>query len=303
MNQELRRKSSAECENMVMISIGKPFDMSRIQIVLAVIIPLTSPCVSAYAQDVFPKLDGAETVAPMPASGVFEAGLFSLNDTAATVKQKISQLDQKKYRIKHQGGQRRSLRQRGVRVDFKYGPSRSEIRTQTGDERYQISYTSALLGSRVQTVMRSLRFEDQVSIESLRRRIFEKYGQPSKEEVWSSSVQLAYQYKDDRLLTADEIGNDVPHSQTCRYTLNDMPITMPEKYNFKSDRSMRWPDCQGGMLIQYRVGDRDDLADLLDVRIWNYQLVNHNLITQDRFLKSALDQAVGDLSGGDAPKL
>lgn len=30
VNQGLRRKSSAECENMVMISIGKPFDMASL---------------------------------------------------------------------------------------------------------------------------------------------------------------------------------------------------------------------------------------------------------------------------------
>lgn len=251
---------------------------------------------SALSQEYFPLLENANSATKLPADQSFVVSGLRLGATTQETDQALAILADGKLTIHHVENSSRGLSdRRNNKVLYTYGRSRTEARSH--DQSIWISYTSGLLGNRVSAVSWSTDFDQHVDMGSLQTNLFEKYGQPNSREESDYSIELRY-------TDADGIqpASDSARLRDCRYMGNKVPIGTVRQYQFKQEREDQYPGCNGAIHIEMVKGARDDLAKRIKIRMWDYDLVFRNLVSQDQFLQQALTDVIDNQSGAQAPK-
>lgn len=248
----------------------------------------------------------------MPADQEFDVLGFALLDRIDEVETRIAEIADE-YDLQSFDATRGLRDGRGNSITMGYGREMDVVDAKQGFDKLTIYYASNILGNRVQTVYRNVAFRDaEVSLPDLIASLEDKYGQPSLLFKESGSTKIAYIYMGGEQAFYE--GDDFPKEryaregaareiasclQTATLTGNGGRVA----YQFESNRAPMSENCNGGIYATLREGQRPDLVSGMTTTVWDQDLVQANLFSQDQVLRDSLISQRDSVEGAAAPKL
>lgn len=240
-----------------------------------------------YADTIlFPLVKDQPIHENLPRNPAFDIIGFRLLMNISEVEAKIPGLLKQGYKISHNEDVIRSLDDlKGNLVSYKYG--RSQTMINKAHDFIILNYTSALLGSRIESIRRIVYYDDEIDISTLDNKLLDQFGSPSYQT--SSTSQIDYRYFFDYGTKLKNMDQDTYKNRKCWQSALNSPhnVYLPI-YHFNPDRQNELQFCKSGIEVNVFYGANKKQSKEVNFFIWDHDLSFKNLKLQDEFLYKAL---------------
>lgn len=241
----------------------------------------------AFAEDThFPLVKNQPIYENLPKNADIDIIGFHLLMNISEVEAKIPELLQLGYRISHNDDVIRSLDDlQGNLVSYKYG--RSQTMINKAHDFIILNYTSALLGSRIESIRRIVYYDDEVDISTVDSKLLDKFGNPTYQT--SSTLQIDYKYFFDFGIQLKNMDHNTYKNRKCWQSALNSPhnVYLPV-YRFDPNRRNELQFCKSGIEVNVVYGANKKRSKEVNFFVWDHDLSFENLKVQDEFLYEAL---------------
>ncbi|PCI83434.1 MAG: hypothetical protein COB24_15110 [Hyphomicrobiales bacterium] len=241
----------------------------------------------AYAEDTqFPLVKNQPIDENLPKNAGLDIIGFHLLMNINEVEAKVPELLKQGYKVSHNDDVIRSLDDlKGNLVSYKYG--RSQTMINKSHDFIILNYTSALLGSRIESIRRIVYYDDEVDISTVDSGLLDKFGNPTYQT--SSTSQIDYKYFFDFGIQLENMDQDTYKNRKCWQSALNSPrnVYLPI-YRFDPNRQNELQFCKSGIEVNVVYGASKKRSKEVNFFVWDHDLSFKNLKIQDEFLYEAL---------------